>query len=57
MNLVVTSRSSLPTDEMAAVVIVIEQLTSRRRVPDAVADATPAWRFSGRHNEAPRFRD
>jgi hypothetical protein len=57
VNLVVTSRSSLPIDEMAAVVIVIEQLTSRLRVPDAVVDATPAWRFSGRHNEVPRFRD
>ncbi|HEY5304806.1 MAG TPA: hypothetical protein VIJ86_12245 [Acidimicrobiales bacterium] len=57
MNLEVTSRTSPSPDEMAAVVIVIEQLTSRRRDLDVVVDATPAWRFAGRHNEVPRFRD
>ncbi len=57
MNHVVTSRTSLSPDELAAVAIVIEQLTSRRRTPDVMADVTPVWRFSGRQSEDPRFRD
>jgi hypothetical protein len=40
--------SNLSEEEMAAVVIVIEMLTSSAPALEEVRDITPAWRFSGR---------
>jgi hypothetical protein len=40
--------SNLSEEEMAAVVIVIEMLTSPTPALEEVRDVTPAWRFSGR---------
>lgn len=40
--------SNLSEEEMAAVVIVIEMLTSSPPALEEVRDITPAWRFSGR---------
>jgi hypothetical protein len=56
MKHVLTSRQPLATDEMAAVIIAIEMLTSRGRPPTDV-DATPPWRFSGRWFNSARHYD
>jgi hypothetical protein len=42
-----TPRPNLAPEEMAALVVVAEQLLRRDEVADAV-DVVPAWRFSGR---------
>jgi hypothetical protein len=42
------SGSNLSEEEMAAVVIAVEMLTSSPRATEEVRDVTPAWRFSGR---------
>jgi hypothetical protein len=53
MKHVLASRQPLESDEMAAVIIAIEMLTSRSRSPDDV-DVTPPWRFSGRSFDSAR---
>jgi hypothetical protein len=53
MKHVLTSRQPLESDEMAAVMIAIEVLTSRGRAPHDL-DATPPWRFSGRWFDSAR---
>ena len=35
-------------EEMAAVVVAIQMLTTSRRAREESRDITPAWRFSGR---------
>jgi hypothetical protein len=40
--------SNLSEEEMAAVVIAVEMLTSSPPALEEVRDVTPAWRFSGR---------
>jgi hypothetical protein len=44
----------LSDEEMTAVVVAIEMLTTRGGVVDDAVDATPAWRFSGRWFESSR---
>jgi regulatory protein YycH of two-component signal transduction system YycFG len=47
-------RAQLSDEEMTAVVVAIEMLTTRGGVVDDVVDATPVWRFSGRWFEPSR---
>jgi hypothetical protein len=48
-----TPRPELPPEELAAVVVAIEELMREQRV--IVDDAVPVWRFSGRWFNSGRF--
>ena len=55
MSRAVITGSNLSEEEVAAVVIAIEMLTSSPPVLDESRDVTPVWRFSGRWFDHGRF--
>ena len=53
MSYALTPRPALPPEELAAVVVAIEELMRDQK--DIVEDRVPVWRFSGRWFNNGRF--